>query len=84
MGTIQGVPSIQASALSVLCSLAFDGANRISIAAQGGIVACITGMEQHQNDIAVQQAGCKLLRLLAFAEENKDLIVSNGGIHAGQ
>jgi hypothetical protein len=62
MGAAHSDPPIQASALGVLCSLAFDGANRISIAAQGGILGCIAAMEQHQNDRAVQQAGCKLLR----------------------
>lgn len=84
MDESQKHPDIQSSALSVLCLLAFDRANRVDIATQGGISSCIAAMEEHHSEAEVQQAGCKLLRLLAFAEENKDLIVQNGGIRTGE
>jgi len=72
--------SIQGYGCLALNSLAYDDANKESIAAIGGIKCILDAMRQHFGHVGIQESGCKALANLASNDNNKELISKAGGI----
>ena len=62
---------VQEACCAALRNLAANDANQVKVAAEGGVGAIVSAMQQHPADAKVQAAACYALQNLTYNNDNR-------------